>query len=293
MTNASKVHTDSKRGVLYVVATPIGHLSDLSPRAVEVLNAVDLIAAEDTRHSQRLKKQAVIATPFVAYHAHNESVMAERLLGRMEAGESIALVSDAGTPLISDPGFELVAKALAAGITVSPIPGPCALVAALSVSGMPADRFCFEGFLPAKSQARLTHLQGLRHESRTMVFYEAPHRLLKTLEAMRSVWGGERLVVAISELTKCHEKILRGSLDDWLAKWGEGSPKGEWVLVVAGAPKLNAAEASDQAKRCAHALGVLLPELPLKQAVAMAAKLCDLPKNQVYEMALQHQKGAK
>lgn len=293
MTNVSKVHMNGEPGVLYVVATPIGHLSDLSPRAVEILNAVDVIAAEDTRHSQRLKKQAMINTPFVAYHAHNEAMMAARLLKRLQQGESIALVSDAGTPLISDPGFDLVAKALEAGITVSPIPGPCAVIAALSVSGLPADSFCFEGFLPAKSQARLTHLQALRYESRTLVFYEAPHRLIKTLEAMRSVWGGQRLVAAIGELTKCHEKVLRASLDDWLDQWGEVAPKGEWVLVVAGSPKHDDGVAADQAKHCAHVLGVLLAELPLKQAVNIASTISDLPKNQVYQMALDQQKGAE
>lgn len=270
-------------GTLYVVATPIGHLSDLSPRAVQTLNEVAWIAAEDTRHSQRLKKMHAIDTPMVALHQHNEAAAIARVAAALQAGESVGLISDAGTPLISDPGQQLVQALRSQGLPVSPIPGPCALVAALSVAGLPTDRFVFEGFLPAKAGARRTLLQTLATEMRTMVFYEAPHRLLLSLQAMVGVFGADRRVVLAAELTKMHEKILSFALADAVAFWahGDAAPKGEWVVLVAGCkgPARDDGEL-DRMLRC------LLTECSLKQAVAVATRCLDLPKNHVYERAL-------
>jgi 16S rRNA (cytidine1402-2'-O)-methyltransferase len=224
---------------LYIVSTPIGNLGDITPRALEILQAVELIAAEDTRHSARLLQHFGINTPMWALHDHNERTQAERIVQRLEGGENIALISDAGTPLISDPGYHLVRRVREAGFRVVPIPGACALIAALSASGLPTDRFAFEGFLPAKQQARLQRLEAVAADPRTLMFYESPHRLLDSLEAMRQVFGGDRYLVLARELTKTFETIHGAPLDqliDWV-RADANQQRGEFVLLLQGAPQ--------------------------------------------------------
>ncbi len=273
-------------GVLYVVATPIGNLDDLSPRARQVLAAVDLVAAEDTRHSGILLSHFGIKTPLLSLHDHNEAQRAAELIPRLQSGVSIALISDAGTPLISDPGFDLVRAARAAGIAVSPIPGPSALVAALSVSGLPTDRFVFEGFLPAKQAARRERLGQLAAEHRTLVFYESVHRLADSLQDMALAFGSERRAVLARELTKLHEGVQEASLAE-LAAWATSDPhagKGEVVLMVAGDSASGAADLDAEGERV---LKILLAELPVKQAAALTAAITGLPKNPLYQRALE------
>ena len=207
-------YTLSGEPVLYVVATPIGNLADMVPRAIEVLQTCDLIAAEDTRHSKRLMQHFNIETPMIAYHDHSGSSAVDALLAKMKSGQSLALISDAGTPLVSDPGYQLVDAALAAGFRVVPVPGASAAIAALSAAGLPSDRFIFEGFLVAKQQGRLKQLQSLVEETRTLIFYEAPHRLLACIEDMRSAFGADRIAVLARELTKPFEPIHRASLGE-------------------------------------------------------------------------------
>jgi 16S rRNA (cytidine1402-2'-O)-methyltransferase len=274
-----------------VVATPIGNLEDLSARALKVLNEVAVIAAEDTRHSARLMQHFGISTPLVACHEHNERDQGGRFLARLQAGEDLALISDAGTPLISDPGYHLVRQARAAGITVVPVPGACALIAALSAAGLPSDRFIFEGFLPAKTAARRARLEQVKEESRTLIFYEAPHRILESLEDMREVFGGERPAVLARELTKAFE-TLKGSPLAELCAWVAGDSnqqRGECVVLVAGwqAPEGEAA-VSVEALRV---LNLLLEEMPLKRAAALAAEITGVRKNLLYQVALQQQKS--
>lgn len=273
-------------GTLYVVATPIGNLGDMVPRAVETLQTVALIAAEDTRHSSRLLSHFDIKTPCVAYHDHSDEQRTEQLITRMHAGDSIALISDAGTPLVSDPGYRLVRSARQAGIQVVPIPGACAMIAALSAAGLPSDRFAFEGFLPAKQVARCTQLQNLAADPRTLIFYEAPHRILETLQDMAQVFGPEREVVMARELTKTFETIKGDKVAD-LAAWvaaDTNQQRGEIVLLVHGAPKPEN-EAMTPAQM--HTMKVLLEELPVKQAASIGAKLTGLKKNFLYDWALQ------
>ncbi len=276
----------SNPGTLYVVATPIGNLGDMVPRAVETLQTVALIAAEDTRHSSRLLSHFDIKTPCIAYHDHSDEQRTEQLIARMHAGDSIALISDAGTPLVSDPGYRLVRSARQAGIQVVPIPGACAMIAALSAAGLPSDRFAFEGFLPAKQVARCTQLQSLAADSRTLIFYEAPHRILETLQDMAQVFGPEREVVMARELTKTFETIKGdkvADLADWVAA-DTNQQRGEIVLLVHGAPKPEN-EAMTPAQM--HTMKVLLEELPVKQAASIGAKLTGLKKNFLYDWALQ------
>lgn len=273
--------------VLYVVATPIGNLADMVPRAVTILQSVALIAAEDTRHSRRLLDHFDIRTRCVAYHDHSGPGELAMLLGELQAGRSVALISDAGTPLVSDPGYRLVDAALNAGIAVVPVPGACAAIAALSAAGLPTDRFVFEGFLPAKTGARQQRLEALRGESRTLVFYEAPHRLLETLADMRQVFGGDRVAVLARELTKLHETIHRSPLVDlqaWVAA-DSNQTRGECVVLVQGA-----AEAEGLSADSERVLRLLLDELPLKQAAALAAKITGEKKNELYQLALSWQK---
>jgi len=272
-------------GVLYVVATPIGNLGDMTPRAVETLQGVDLIAAEDTRHSGRLLTHFGIATPTIALHEHNERSQAPRLVARIAAGESLALISDAGTPLLSDPGFHLVRLAREQGIRVVPVPGASALMAALSVSGLPTDRFVFEGFLPAKSGPRRKRLQALAGETRTLIFYEAPHRVRATLEDMAAVVGEGRRAVLARELTKTFETVRDAPLGE-LAAWVHADAdqqKGEIVLLLAGAPAGEDGSDDSEARRI---LAVLLAELPLSQASVLAARITGLKKKQLYQMGL-------
>jgi len=270
-----------------VVATPIGNLADMVPRAVTILQSVALIAAEDTRHSRRLLDHFDIRTRCVAYHDHSGPGELAMLLGELQAGRSVALISDAGTPLVSDPGYRLVDAALNAGIAVVPVPGACAAIAALSAAGLPTDRFVFEGFLPAKTGARQQRLEALRGESRTLVFYEAPHRLLETLADMRQVFGGDRVAVLARELTKLHETIHRSPLVDlqaWVAA-DSNQTRGECVVLVQGA-----AEAEGLSADSERVLRLLLDELPLKQAAALAAKITGEKKNELYQLALSWQK---
>ena len=278
-------------GTLFVVATPIGNLQDLTPRALQVLRDVSLIAAEDTRHSARLMQHFGIATPMTACHDHNERDKGQRLVERMLAGDDIALISDAGTPLISDPGFHLVRQAREAGIKVSPVPGACALIAALSAAGMPSDRFAFEGFLPAKAHGRQQRLQALLEEPRTWLVYEAPHRLLDCLRDMQQVLGAQRRVLLARELTKTFETLHAAPLDElvaWVAADAD-QQRGECVLVVEGAPEPEADEVSAQAL---HVLDLLLAELPVKRAARLAAEITGVRKNLLYQVALERGDGA-
>lgn len=280
-----------KTGTLYVVATPIGNLSDMTQRAVEVLQMVDKIAAEDTRHSSSLLKHFAIQKPMLALHNFNERERFQQVLDALQAGQSIALISDAGTPLISDPGFHLVREAHAAGIPVSPIPGACAAIAALSVAGLPTDKFIFEGFLPAKSEARKQALQAVQSESRTLVFYEAPHRLQDTLQAMQDVFGAHRKAVVAREISKIYESVLSMTLMQLTEYYREHEDqcRGEVVILVAGAD----ASDNDNAVISITAQGLLvqlLDELPLKQAVSLAAKISGERRNVLYEAALKLKK---
>jgi len=275
-------------GTLYVVATPLGNLSDLSPRARSILRDVDLIACEDTRHSGKLLGYFGIATARQSLHAHNETVRVPALIGKLEQGASIALISDAGTPLVSDPGFELVRAAKAAGIPVSPVPGPTAMIAALSASGLPADRFAFEGFLPAKSAARRERLDALREASHTLIFYEAPHRLAGMVNDLTKVLGGERHAVIAAELTKLHERFFDGPLRELAAQLqsGELVTRGEWVVLVEGASRDVGGEA-DQAEVAGLIEALLEEGVPPKAVVKAMVKATGQPRNRLYEQVMQ------
>ncbi len=273
-------------GILYVVATPIGNLADMVPRAVEILQSVALIAAEDTRHSARLLSHFSISTPCVAYHDHSDTQRTERIVNRVEAGESVALISDAGTPLVSDPGYRLVRSARERGLAVVPVPGACALVAALSASGLPSDRFSFEGFPPPKANARRQWLEALAGEARTLIFYEAPHRVLACLEAMAEVFGGDREAVIARELTKTFETIRLAPLAELVefVRADSNQQRGEIVLMVAGASSRSESTLDTEAERV---MGILLEELPVKQAAALGAKITGVKKNALYQWALE------
>lgn len=272
-------------GQLFIVATPIGHLDDITLRAISTLKTVDWIAAEDTRHCKRLLSHYSISTKLISLHDFNERERAHQLLERLREGESIALVSDAGTPLISDPGFHLVRAVREAGIKVVPIPGACAAIAALSVSGLPTDRFFFEGFLSHKNQARLTRLTELQPIAATLIFYESPHRILDTLKAMESVLGGERQAVIARELTKVFETIHDARLSE-MVKWvseDADQQRGEMVILIEGCkPKVSSS--SEETEKLVR---ILVNELPLKQAVELAAKISGERKNDLYSLALQ------
>ncbi len=279
----------SAAGTLFVVATPIGNLDDLSARALKVLGDVALIAAEDTRHSARLMQHFGIGTPLAACHEHNERDEGNRFIERLLAGDDVALISDAGTPLISDPGYHLVRQARAAGVRVVPVPGACALIAALSAAGLPSDRFVFEGFLPAKTVGRRARLELVREEPRTLIFYEAPHRILECLQDMREVFGSERQALLARELTKTFE-TLQGMPLEQLCEWvaaDANQQRGECVVLVAGwqAPEDEAA-VSVEALRV---LDLLLAEMPLKRAAALAAQITGVRKNLLYQAALERQ----
>ena len=265
---------------LHVVATPIGNLGDLSPRAQQVLREVAAVCAEDTRRSGQLLAHFGIGTPLLALHEHNEQQLAERLVARLLAGESLALVSDAGTPLVSDPGYRLVRAARAAGVKVSPVPGPSALVAALSVAGLPSDRFTFEGFLPAKASARRERLAALAGEPRTLVFYESSHRIEESLADLRAAFGDDRPAVLARELTKLFETVLDGTLADLHARVAADADqrKGEFVLVVQGVGE--DADAKLAEGRRVHA--VLARQLPPSTAAKLAAEITGAPRKALY-----------
>lgn len=275
-------------GILYIVATPIGNLQDITQRALDTFAQVDLIAAEDTRHSGLLLSHYGIKKPFFALHDHNEQEKAHILVEKLKQGSNIALISDAGTPLISDPGFHLVRQCREAGIRVVPLPGACAAITALCASGIASDRFCFEGFLPAKSKARKDKLENIAEEDRTLIFYESTHRILDTLEDMQSVLGEERYIVLAREITKTWETITGNTIKN-LREWLLEDPnrtKGEMVLIVEGKPKSdNNDEISPQAVK---ALELIAEELPLKKAAAIVAELYGYKKNALYQFGLAH-----
>ncbi len=275
----------SNAGTLYVVATPIGNLEDMTPRAIRILSEVDLIAAEDTRHSGKLLKHFGIEAKTEALHEHNERSQVPRLIEILQAGKSIAFITDAGTPLVSDPGFHLVRSARQAGLSVIPVPGACAAIAALSAAGLPSDRFVFEGFPPAKSAARRAVLEKLREEARTLIFYESPHRILESLKEMTEIFGPGREAVLARELTKQFETVRSGTLAE-LSEWVSRDPHqqlGEFVILIHGVPRAEREAVDEEAERV---LRILLEELPVSQAAALAAKITGLKKNRLYEYAL-------
>lgn len=283
------VASNSATGSLYVVATPIGNLDDMSVRALKVLREVALIAAEDTRHSARLMQHFGIGTPLAACHEHNERDEGSRFITRLLAGDNVALISDAGTPLISDPGYHLVRQARAAGIPVVPVPGACALIAALSAAGLPSDRFMFEGFLPAKAVGRRAKLELVKEEPRTLIFYEAPHRILECLQDMEQVFGADRPALLARELTKTFETLKGLPLGELRAfvEADSNQQRGECVVLVAGwTPPEDEDVVGAEARRI---LGLLLEEMPLKRAAALAAQITGVRKNLLYQVALDSQ----
>jgi 16S rRNA (cytidine1402-2'-O)-methyltransferase len=269
-------------GTLYVVATPIGNLEDITARALRILREVALIAAEDTRHSRKLLNHFGIRTPLISCHEHNEQQRQELLLGRLLGGESVALISDAGTPAIADPGYRLVRACHAAGVTVAPIPGPSAIITALCAAGEPTDRFVFEGFLPAKAAAREATLRGVCGEPRTVVCYEAPHRLLATFAVIAAVWGEARPLVVARELTKLHEELFRGTVGEALTHFGAARVRGEVVLILP--PFAAAAPERDLLAVLRELLagGVL----SRKAAVKQVAKEFGVASDEVYRLSL-------
>tara|TARA_R110001583_G_scaffold173287_1_gene327215 strand:+ start:56839 stop:57690 length:852 start_codon:yes stop_codon:yes gene_type:complete len=279
--------SENEVACLYIVATPIGNLADMSQRAIEILQSVDVIAAEDTRHSGFLLQHFAIKTPSVSLHDHNEQQRSETLLTRLQQGESIALISDAGTPLISDPGYKLVSLVREHGIPVIPIPGSCAVIAALSASGLPSDRFSFEGFLPSKQGARLQTLEKLAADTRTLIFYDSPRRLQSTLTDMVVIFGGERRACLARELTKLHETINTkplAKLLEWVSN-DANQQRGECVVLVEGAKQHQDASEVEVNR----VLGLLLKELPVKKAAAITSSLLGISKNNAYDMALKLQ----
>ena len=272
-------------GMLYLVPTPIGNLGDISIRCRQTLEEADFIAAEDTRVSLKLLNHLGIKKPLVSYYEHNKDFKGNVILERILAGETCALVSDAGSPAISDPGEDLVKQCAEAGITVCAIPGPCAVITALSISGQTTGRFCFEGFLSTAKKSRREHLESLTDETRTMIFYEAPHKLLSTLEDMAEVFGEDRPISLCRELTKLHEEVVRTTLGQAITKYTEQPPKGEFVLVIAGAPEApkEVATADDAAGRVKALMDTGISR---KDAIKQTAKELNLPKNVVYDAAL-------
>ncbi|QSX40629.1 16S rRNA (cytidine(1402)-2'-O)-methyltransferase [Shewanella cyperi] len=271
---------------LYIVPTPIGNLGDMSPRAIEVLSGVSLVACEDTRHSGKLLSHFGIATRTTALHDHNERARAQWIVDKLAAGEAVALISDAGTPLISDPGYHLVSHVRQAGFQVIPLPGPCAAITALSASGLPSDRFSFEGFLPAKEKARLDKLQELKEDPRTLIFYESPHRICYSLEAIVQVFGAERQLVMAREVSKTFETFLSGTAAEVCAAVAADAnqQKGEIVLMCHGH-----SSGDDEAlpAKALDTLKLLCEELPLKKAAALAAQIHGLKKNALYKYGLE------
>ncbi|WP_176470498.1 16S rRNA (cytidine(1402)-2'-O)-methyltransferase [Pseudomonas savastanoi] len=284
------VVSNSTPGSLYVVATPIGNLDDMSVRALKVLREVALIAAEDTRHSARLMQYFGISTPLAACHEHNERDEGSRFITRLLAGDDVALISDAGTPLISDPGYHLVRQARAVGVPVVPVPGACALIAALSAAGLPSDRFIFEGFLPAKAAGRKAKLERVKEEPRTLIYYEAPHRILECLQDMEQVFGADRQALLAREITKTFETLKGLPLGELRAfvEADSNQQRGECVVLIAGwTPPEDEDVIGEEARRI---LDLLLAEMPLKRAATLAAEITGVRKNLLYQVALEKQK---
>jgi 16S rRNA (cytidine1402-2'-O)-methyltransferase len=276
-------------GILYVVATPIGNLSDITLRALEILKQVDCIAAEDTRHSKKLLEHFDIKKPMISLHNYNEGERSKVLLKRLQKGENLALISDAGTPLISDPGYQLIKFVREAKINVVPVPGPCAAITALCVSGLPTDKFIFEGFLPAKAAARRKRLEELITEPRTIIFYEAPHRIKFLINDLLNVFGKNRHAVLARELTKKFETIYGANLSE-LKSWLEVNKvqqKGEFVILLHGAEPKKTTEINEETLRI---LKILLSELSVKQAIVLATKITGESKNKLYKVAVMHRK---
>ena len=274
-------------GTLYLVPTPIGNLSDISDRCRETLANADFIAAEDTRVSLRLLNHLDIKKPLVSYYEHNKQTSGPRIVERLLGGESCAIVTDAGSPAISDPGEDLVALCASAGITVSAIPGPCAAVSALSISGLPTGRFCFEGFLSTNKKSRQEHLSGLKNETRTMIFYEAPHKLTATLTDLAQVFGETRRISLCRELTKLHEEVLRMTLGEAVQYYRTTEPRGEYVLVVEGAQETPQAAAT-QDDAVARAQALIAQGYSKKDAVRQAAAETGFPRNALYDAILKN-----
>ena len=279
-------------GILYLVATPIGNLGDFSPRAREVMSEVDFIAAEDTRVTKKLMTALDLPQkPLVSYYEHNRRQRGEEILARLLGGENCALVTDAGTPAVSDPGEDLVALCAPEGVPVIPIPGCCAAVCALAASGLPTGRWCFEGFLSVNKKARREHLDALKNEKRSMIFYEAPHKLRATLDDLCAAFGGERRISLSRELTKLHEETLRMTLAEAVAYFAETAPRGEFVMIVEGAPDVVDEDAEDD--RMARALNAVQKRIEngetLKDAVKMVSADLGVKKNALYQLALEAQ----
>ena len=272
-------------GMLYLVPTPIGNLGDISQRCRETLESVDFIAAEDTRVTLKLMNHLGIKKPLISYFEHNKASKGGVILERILAGEVCALVSDAGSPAISDPGEDLVKLCHEAGVTVCAIPGPCAVITALSISGQSTGRFCFEGFLSTAKKSRREHLESLRKERRTMIFYEAPHKLLATLQDMADTFGTDRSISLCRELTKLHEEVVRTTLGQAIQKYTDTPPKGEFVLVLAGAPE-EAEPAASPDDAAARVEALMAAGLSRKDAIRQTAQELNLPKNVVYDAAL-------
>lgn len=274
---------------LYIVATPIGNLDDITYRAIATLKKADIIAAEDTRHSGKLLQHLGVDTPLIPYHDHSNEAQVQKLLARLQQGENIALISDAGTPLISDPGYRLVKLAREQNITVIPIPGACAMVAALSAAGLPSDRFSFEGFLPAKSGPRSARLQPLAEDPRTLIFYESPHRIQESLTAMQDAFGADRPVVLAREISKTFETFISGTFATLLETVAKDAnqQRGEMVVMVQGFADATDGD-NDLDEQTRNTMRVLMDELPLKQAAAIAAKLTGEKKNRLYQWGVEN-----
>jgi 16S rRNA (cytidine1402-2'-O)-methyltransferase len=278
------MQTEPKPGTLYIVATPIGNLEDMTFRAVRILQAVDLIAAEDTRHTGRLLQHFQVKTPQISYHEHNSNSRIPELLEHLQYGKAIALVSDAGMPGISDPGYELIKACIDNGITVVPIPGASAVITALSAAGLPTDRFIFDGFLSAKSQQRKEYLESLQGESRTLVFYESPHRLRDTLADLGTVLGSDRSIVIARELTKLYEEFWRGTIGDAIADYNQREPQGEYTLLVAGTSPSQLQLTETELKT--ELLEIMRQGISRSQASRQLAKDTGLSRRYLYQLAL-------
>ena len=272
-------------GMLYLVPTPIGNLGDISLRCRQTLEQADFIAAEDTRVTLKLLNHLGIKKSLVSYYEHNKTFQGDRILERILAGETCALVSDAGSPAISDPGEDLVKQCAEAGITVCAIPGPCAAITALSISAQSTGRFCFEGFLSTAKKSRREHLDSLKSETRTMIFYEAPHKLVSTLEDMAQAFGQDRSISLCRELTKLHEEVVRTTLGQAITHYQENPPKGEFVLILAGAQPVQP-ELPDEQDAAARVKQLMEEGLSRKDAIKQTAKELNMPKNAVYDAAL-------
>ena len=278
--------SDRQTGILYIVCTPIGNLEDMTFRGVRILQTVDLIAAEDTRHTGKLLQHFQIQTPQLSYHDHNRTTRIPQLIEKLRTGQAIALVSDAGMPGISDPGYELVKACISEGVAVVPIPGASAVITALSAAGLPTDKFVFEGFLLAKTTQRRQQLELLKAETRTMVFYESPHRLKASLQDLEDIFGGERQIVMARELTKFYEEFWRGTITDAISYYGERKkePQGEYTLVISGKSPNQDQLSLEQIK--AELTHLISQGMPRSQASRELAKITSLPRRQIYQLAL-------